>query len=292
MLTYFARHSSELDIDHDTFSMLWKDDYISIHYPHSINSDFDDGDCQSLNPDDYEGSAKSSLTALRELAEFGGYVFAVYRNFDGGKIGFVSPDSKIELLKGKWGELNGLDGREAILKSIKLVNVQNLSPEQCISLKSVQPRQGTFVRWHKVGTRVKSLLSGSKELNVGSLTPDLQEVMCMEFLRLEQAGKYDLPVLKNTLVPVGRTMKDIDIIGSTSEGNKIYVQVTFHDLLEAHWKLNKLDGYSTSENFTVFFCKCAEPQRINRHHIFPLDLVFQEFCVNSAQGAMWFEQVK
>lgn len=292
MLTYFARHSSYLDIDDETFSRLWDEDYISIHYPHNINIPFDNGDSCSLNPDDYEGSGRSSLVALRELAEFGGYVFAVYRPFEGGKIGYVRPNSEIELLKGRWGNQNGLDGREAVLKSIKLENVQNLSPAQCISLKSVQPRQGTFVRWHKVGTRVKSLLNGNKELNVGSLTPDLQEVMCMEFLRLDLVSKYGLPILKHTLAPVGRTMKDVDIIGATVEGNKIYAQVTFHQLTDAYWKLNKLNGYSSDENYTLFFCKCTEPQVINGHNVFPIDLVFDEFCIKSNEGANWFEQVK
>ena len=291
MKTYFSRHSSDLDIDRNTFDQLWKDDYIAIHYPHDKHDSFKSGDATSLNPGDYEKTAKSSLRALVELAKNGGYVFAVYNHHHGGKIGFVSPNSKIELLNGKWGSRNGLEGRDAVLKAIKLETPKNLTADECISLKSVQPRQGTFVRWHKVGSRVKSLLNGKTERNVGSLTPDLQEVMCMEFLRTDLTKKYLLPKLAYTLSPVGRTMKDVDIIGSTEDKKLIYSQVTFHKLESGKWKLNKLDNYSGSNNHTVFFCKCDNPSKINNHHIFPIDLVFEEFCINSSQGQNWFQQV-
>lgn len=292
MKTYFSRHSSDLDLDRDTFTRLWDDNYIAIHYPHDKHDSFKNGDATSLDPEDYEKTAKSSLKALVELAKNGGYVFAVYKHYFGGKIGYVSPNTQIELLSGKWGKRWDLEGRDAVLKAIKLEKPINLSADECISLKSVQPRQGTFVRWHKVGSRVKSLLNGKTEINVGSLTPDLQEVMCMEFLRTDNTKKYSLPQLAHTLSPVGRTMKDVDIIGATENNQLIYSQVTFHELNSAQWKLNKLDHYTSENNYTIFFCKCDAPSKVNGHHVFPLDLVFEEFCVKNSQGRNWFQQVK
>lgn len=295
MNTYFVRHSSKLDLDGTTLNQLWNDDYIALHYPCDNRNDFSSGDAKSTNPEDYSGKysgkASSCLKTFKELAKNGGYVFSVYKNNPGGKIGYVAPDSKIELLSGVWGQKNGCDGREAILKVIKLNGAKNLSAQGSISLKSVQPRQGTACRWWKVGSRVESLYTGKTENVVGSLTPDLQEVMCMEFLRTETAGKYSLPILKYTLSPVGRTLKDLDIFGITDNNNYISAQVTYHSIGAADWKLKKLNSYSKKNDFTIYFCKCKEREIIDGHIIFPLDLVFEEFCTKDKLGKEWFKRV-
>ena len=291
MNTYFVRHSSQLDLDTATLSQLWDKNYIALHYPHDNFDDFANGDATSTNPKDYTGTASSCLKTFQEMAKNGGYVFSVYKNKSGGKIGYVEPNSQVELLYGSWGTKNGYDGREAILKVIKLNGSKNLSAQDSISLKSVQPRQGTACRWWKVGSRVKSLYTGKVESVVGSLTPDLQEVMCMEFLRTEAAERYDLPILKYTLSPVGRTLKDLDILGITDENNFISAQVTYHSIGSADWKLKKLNSYSRKNDFTIYFCKCKEPTKIDGHIIFPLELVFKEFCIKNDLGKEWFERV-
>ena len=289
--TYFVRHSSKLDLDNYTLGLLWDGDYVGIHYPHDIHGTFSKHDAKSTDPKDYEGTAKSCMNKFQEIAKNGGYIFAVYKHQSGGKIGYVEPNSKVELLHGVWGSKNGNEGREAILKVLKLMSPKNLSAQESISLKSVQPRQGTTCQWRKVGSRVEALLNGKIDSVVGSLTPDLQEVMCMEFLRTEAAKKYALPILKYTLSPVGRTLKDLDILGMTDGSDFISAQVTYHALGAADWKLKKLNNYATKDNFTIYFCKCKEPTNIDGHIIFPLDLVFKEFCLESKLGAKWFKKV-
>jgi hypothetical protein len=291
MITYFVRHSSDLDLSEVTLNQLWTDDYVALHYPHDNYDSFSNGDSTSTNPEDYSGTAKSCLKTFHELAKNGGYVFSVYKNKSGGKIGYVAPYSKVELLSGVWGDKNGCDGREAILKVIKLDGSKNLTAQESISLKSVQPRQGTACRWWKIGSRVKSLYTGVTEHVVGSLTPDLQEVMCMEFLRIDVARKYSLPILKYSLSPVGRTLKDLDIFGITAQNDFISAQVTYHSIGAADWKLEKLNDYSKNNDFTIYFCKCEKPTIINGHIIFPLDLVFEEFCINDKLGKEWFKRV-
>ena len=229
---------------------------------------------------------------LITFAKAVGIFFSVYWNKAGGKIGFVNPGSKIELLKGVWRDNSKYAGRDAILKAVKLDRVRNLSASECISLTSVQPRLGTIVQWHKVGERVKFLLEGVMEPTVGSLTPDLQEVMCMEFLRSDKTKKYSLPKLEYTLAPVGRTMKDVDIVGATSEGKLIYAQVTFSRLESAGWKLAKLDAYSAENQYTILFCRCDSPSIDKSHIIFPIELVFEEFCLKSENGINWFGNIK
>lgn len=286
--TYFIRHSSALDADTETLEALWSENRIAIHYPHDLSGTFEDGDSQSLNPSDYAGNARSALHRLHELAQNGGYVFATYRRKAGGKVGFVKPGSAVELFRGAWGAKNNLHGRAAALKSLKLTQVRNLAAEEAISLTAVQPRQGTFCRWWKVGKRVVAIVEGDQSIGLGSLTPDLQEVMCMEYLRTEKAKKRGLPILRHTLMPVGRTMKDIDILGVSESGKIISAQVTFKCLSANGPKLKKLDPYGAQGNDTIYFCKCKHLQEINGHLVFPLQQVFDDFCVDDPVGKEWF----
>lgn len=286
--TYFIRHSSALDVDASTLDALWAEDRIAIHYPHNAISAFEDGDSRSLNPADYAGHAKSALQRLHELARNGGYVFATYRGKPGGKVGYVTPGSSVELFWGTWGSKNNYKDRDAILKALQLTQVRNLAAEEAISLTAVQPRQGTFCRWKKVDQRVVALTKGVPATGLGSLTPDLQEVMCMEYLRTADARKRGLPVLRHTLMPVGRTMKDIDIFGITESGKILSAQVTYKALDPTGPKLRKLDPYRWQGNETIYFCQCEYPHEINGHIIFPLQKVFEDFCLGNEGGRAWF----
>ncbi|MEJ2452237.1 MAG: hypothetical protein P8047_16515, partial [Gammaproteobacteria bacterium] len=142
--TYFVRHSSDLDVDRDTLNKMWNEDYFGIHYPFDKTESSHQNDSSSLEPSMYEGSAKSSLERMHKIAEEGGYVFAAYRGRDGAKIGYVKPGSAVVLLSGQWNTRDGKPPRKALLKVIKFDRSRNLSAEQSISLKSVQPRQGTL----------------------------------------------------------------------------------------------------------------------------------------------------
>lgn len=289
--TYFIRHSSALDVDAATLDALWLEDRIAIHYPRDETGTFEQGDSRSLNPAAYVGRAKAALQRLGKLARDGGYVFATYRGRPGGKIGYVPPGSPVEIFTGSWGNKNNRKGREAILKSLRLQQVRNLAAEEAISLTAVQPRQGTFCQWRKVGQRVTALVTGASPTGLGSLTPDLQEVMCMEYLRTVDAEKRGLPTLRHTLMPVGRTMKDIDILAVAASGKLLSAQVTYEQLSPAGRKLRKLDPYRMQGNHTIYFCRCDRLQEINGHTVFPLQQVFDDFCINSRAGREWFRIV-
>lgn len=287
--TYFIRHGSALDIDAQSIESLWSNDCVAIHYPHDKSGVFAQGDSRSLVPSDYVGNAKSCMQRMLDLARDGGYVFATYRGKPGGKVGYVAPGSEVELFPGTWGKKNKLEGRPAVLKALRLAEARNLSAEESISLKAVQPRQGTFCRWRSVGKRVEAIMSGVAPSELLSLTPDLQEVMCMEYLRTEAARKRGLPVLRHTLMPVGRTLKDIDIFGISETGRIISAQVTYKLLEPNGSKLRKLDAYLQSGGHTIYFCRCKEQQEIEGHIIFPLQWVFEEFCLGDEFGKKWFE---
>lgn len=293
MNTYFVRHSSALDVDTQTLKELWDGDFIGIHYPHDNTGENPDEDSHSLEPSDYAGTARNTLARLKKIGREGGYIFGVYRGYDGGKIGHIQPGTEVELFSGKWGNKNGHKGRDARLKVLKVTNVRNLNAFESLSLTKSQPRQGTLCRWHKVGGRVDSLVSGKINKVVGSLTPDLQEVMCMEFLRSAKATELGLPKIIHTLAPVGRTLKDLDVLAIGEDLNPISVQVTYHDINSgaAQRKLNKLTPYLEKSGKTILFCNCEAISEMNGHIIFPLEVVFKEFCGNTVSGAAWFNLV-
>lgn len=288
MQTFFCRHSSKLDIDNHTFNRLWENDIMAIHYPEAKHGWDQENDCESINPNDYTGSAKKALNALHKISKNGGYVFSVYENQDNYKIGYVEPGTEIEIIKGKWGNKNGLDGRVAILKTLKFKRSIELNPIDAISLTCAQPRQGTLCVWSAAGNRVQSIMEGNERQKVLSdLTPDLQEVLCSEFLR--SGIDATLPKLSSLLTPVGRTMKDVDIIGLTNSGKRVLVQVTY--LVEPTWKIEKLEKYKSQKNTDlILFCKTEEPRNQNGIIIYSIDEAFKKFT-SSETGKSWIEQI-
>jgi hypothetical protein len=61
---------------------------------------------------------------------------------------------------------------------------------------------------------------------VESLAPSQLEVLCEEYLRVENRKMKDLPRLKMLVAPIGGSMKDIDIAGLDSNGHYIFAQVS------------------------------------------------------------------
>lgn len=292
MKTYFIRHSSKLDIDSSTMNKLWKYNKVGIHFPHNNKGKLEKYDSKSINPEDYKGNAKSKMKILTNLAQSGGYVYSVYRNINEIKVGFVPQHSKVKILKGKWGTKNGYNNREAILKVISLTKVKNLSKVESISLNSVQPRQGTLCVWSKVGSRVKNLVNNSTAVKkLIDLSPDQQEVMCMEFLRLNIAEINGLPRIATTLTPIGRTMKDVDIYALSTKSEKIICQVSFINFNKSSLKFNKLLPYAKGKTKTIYFCNISNKTIINNVIVFPLSKVFYLFCKKTQVGKIWLKKL-
>ena len=293
MKTFFIRHSSRLDIDEKTLSQLWKKNYIGIHYPKDKNIKFNKYDSKSTDPNDYLGKSKSALKILNNLASEGGYVFSVYKGYPGAKIGYIPPKSKIKLLRGKWGNLNNYEGREAILKVVKLSKTKILNRTETISFNSIQPQQGTICVWSKVGVRIERLVEDKiLKKTFSYLTTDQQEVMCMEFMRLKESLKVGLPRIATTLTPVGRTMKDVDIFAISSEQKFIICKVTNYKFLNATNKLNLLIPLTKTKNtITILFCDIENEKFINGVLIFPIKKVFKLFCKETTIGKAWLKML-
>ena len=131
MNTFFVRHGSKLDISDGTYQALINDKRIAIHYPHDRYSKGSGIDSESLDVSDYDGRAATSLKILKKLARDGGYVCATYKFGSTCIVGKVEPNSSIDRIRGKW---RSQPEREAVLKSIKLLEFMPVRPEQKLNL--------------------------------------------------------------------------------------------------------------------------------------------------------------
>jgi len=287
MDTYFARHTSELDIDQNTRNILWENDLIAIHFPQQKGV-LQGSDNRSLDPNDYDFSGRKAINALNRLADQGGYVCAQYHGFDDIKVGRVKEHSSIILLEGKWGNANKLEGRMAVLKTLKLSNVRHIKPYEYAYINVGRPRQGTLMRWHSVGERIKNIVEKRAcAVEFENLFPSQQEIMCCEFLRTSVAVTMSLPVLESLTLPIGRTMKDIDFMGVSSDGKPIIAQVTHLPIERSQWKIDQLQKYADpSGSHLLLFCDCDGISAVGVITTIPIKQVYAKF-IDTDKGKRW-----
>ena len=280
MNTYFIRHTVDLDIDDETRQRLWDERRIAIHYPHDKHSKLNDHDNKSTDPGDYSGSGLSCMTILSELGSEGGYVCAQYYPRPERLVGCVKPGSHIELLEGTWGSRNGLDGRHAILKTLRLTRTKVVKPVDYAVLQVGRPRQGAIKRWPSARETIKNLVEDvTNKPALCDLSESQQEILCSEFLRLPQAEKLGLPRLAHLRLPTGRTMPDIDIIGIATDGKPLLAQVTYASLSNAEWKLDRLALYQDHKRaHLVLFCNCSAQTTSQGVTIFPIEQAYRIFA--------------
>jgi hypothetical protein len=295
MDTFFIRHkSSASGVDNRTRTQMWRERRVFIHFPRDSRSGRQpSGDSRSLDPNNYTGSAKYRLKALNELARNGGYVCAHYPEHSQWLVGFVQPSSSIQLRRGKWKEKpskrhNGV----AIIKTLRLSKHRLVEPANYALLQTVQPRQGTIMRWHKARDLVEALvLRRRPKIAFDLLAGGHQEALCAEFLRRRIATHFGLPQLDCLLCDVGRTMKDLDIFGLATDGRKIFAQVTHDSLEQAMWKLKALQKFKKGgRGHLVLFCDCGKQEHQNSVIIFPIREVYRSF-VATPTGKRWLRNI-
>lgn len=111
------------------------------------------------------------------------------------------------------------------------------------------------------------------ERKIENLTPSQQETVCAEYLR-KQNSKM-IPVLEHMLLPVGRTLKDIDLYGYTRSGKELFAQVTNYSLenKEIYEKIQSLLDYSSPETELVLFCNHENIETKKGYTVIPLSAV-------------------
>jgi hypothetical protein len=226
---------------------------------------------------------------LNELSNNGGYVCAQYRGYEACLIGRVSPGTPIEPVYAQWRR-SSYDNprRPAVLKTVRLDRVKIVSPLDHAVLLVGRPIRGTFMRWPNARDTIRALVEGEPlSVNVGRLSPDQQEIMCSEFLRTPEATAMGLPRLEHLLLPTGRTLKDLDILGIASDGHPLCAQVTLADRVQAAWKLERMKAYATdSSAHLILFCRTTEAETANGVHVRSIEEVFRCFRA-TASGRRW-----
>lgn len=291
MDTYFIRHTDELDIDDATRRKLWEERRIAIHFPREKDGKLHKRDNPSLDLGDYANRDRRAMRALIALAKDGAYVCAEYFQRNECVLGYIKPASSIELFRGTWGSSNECDGREAILKSLRLEKVKLIRPCHSAVILVGRPRQGTITRWKIAGKTIENIVEGKRtKPTLGLLSNAQQEILCSEFLRSSGTERLGFPKLVHLLLPVGRTMRGIDICGISESGSMVFAQVTYLDLEHCDAKLDALVQYRDAEkNDLVLFCNCAEPTEKSGIRIFPLRTVYDAFATTET-GKLWIER--
>lgn len=267
MKTFFVRHTRVLPVSDATVASLFSDQRIALHYPGAGPTD-----SESRDPTSYTARGDQvAIRALVELAQVGGYVWAEYRTTGVAYIGKVLPGSEIELRRSEWVRRD--PGREAVLKTLQLKNVRKVLPNELLALRATRPRQGTIARWRKAGRTVEKLVERQPlSFSLQLLSPGQLETMCAEFLRSARPG---YPTLDALLMPVGRTMKDLDFYGLSDSGRRVLAQVTFHraDSDRGRRKLEALAEYAGSNVELLLFCECQEMGESGGVRLVPLQQV-------------------
>lgn len=183
---------------------------------------------KSADPDAYKGkSAKQAMIRLGKFCNEGGMVAADYSALKTGYmlIGFISPGSKIEILSA------------AGYGFYKAVTIENAKEISCLTypvLLSRRPRMGGVLSdWSDVRPVLEAAYHG-KALppEAKSLSSSQLEILCYEYLR--ETGR-----LTHLLLPIGRSLPNIDILGIFENGNRVAAQVTFSEdtkNLSEKWK--------------------------------------------------------
>jgi len=164
-------------------------------------------------------------------------------------------------------------GKPAKLKALPLSQVTIIEPSGRMSMRACRPRRGTIARWHVVGDRLADLIENrNAEPSWDSLAPDLQETLCVEFLREHSISQ--LPRLAYLLMPFGRTLADVDIVGMDTEHRRIIAQVTHYDEKAARDKIGSLREYAGKNNVLVLFCRASGLKQTEGILVVPVEWVW------------------
>jgi hypothetical protein len=198
-------------------------------------------DKKSTDPDDYKTpAARKALRRLWNYCKLGAIVGADFTSADGDTmlVGRIKPRSQVKP--------ESFD--KYIYKTVQLHDVKRISLRKCQLLSALRPRQTTIIGWPSARMYLEALMHGRDiPFEVNSLDPNRLEVLCYEYLRREG-------LLAALLMPIGRTMQDVDIFGINTDGKKVIVQVTHNrNQDEIQDKLERLRKYTSLGALLFFF---------------------------------------
>lgn len=209
MDVYFIRHKMGLPENEKTLKKtlekMWDAHVIAMDYESTT----------SVNPTGYSKAGEKALSLFKKFSAEGAIVAADYSIYDPTKmlIGIVEKGTHI---------IEEFDG-DKNYKTMKLKDIREVKYLDYPVLSALRPRLTTITKWPSAKKQVKAALF-EKPLDdeVTSLSPSQLEVICYEYLK-------HIGLIDSLLLPIGRTLPDIDIIGLDKSNNKVIAQVTFND---------------------------------------------------------------
>lgn len=228
MQAVFIRH--KMTSTPDILKDLWSKRLIAVHY----------ADIPSTNPQDYEKAGRQALKRLWDYCSLGAVVGATFTTIKRTEM-LVG-----EITKGAQVKITEYDG--LIYKTVQLENVCEISFRDYPVLWAIRPRQATVTGWASAQRYLEAILNRENLPRiVSSLAPSQLEVICQEYLRIKG-------YLHALILPIGRTLPDIDIYGIDEHGGTIIGQVTqSRNPAEISKKLARLKSYQDKETKLVFF---------------------------------------
>ena len=213
---------------------------------------------------------------------------AHYRGRESCLIGRVEPGSTIEPLEAQWRCTDFPGGRIAALKTLRLIDVREVAPEDHAVILVGRPIRGTFMRWPSARDTIANLVEGRPlTFQLDRLSPRQHEVLCAEFLRLPDAEAMGLPTLRHLVLPTGRTMKDLDLVGVATDGRRLLAQVTLDRLENVGWKVQRLLAYGgDGTTHLILFCRVDGDRAEGPVLIRSIDAAYDAF-IASPGGCAW-----
>jgi len=276
MKSYFIRHTKKILVPHEEINKLWDENRVAIHFPGKGEKDL-----ESIEIKDYESdpAARIAIKCFNELKCNGGYIWAEYHTQSSVKIGKIKPNS-FEYRNTIWSKDCDKPKREqgdtAILKTLQMENVKEIKSGQAMSLRAAKPRQGTIREWKNIGSKLECLVEGKPIVkNWNNLSPEQLETVCTEYPRKPDLENY--PKLEHLLLPIGRTLEDVDIYGYSADTREIFAQVTHYKMSHPNCrqKIKKLKHYKNKNIYKVFFCDCDDPKKEDDILVIPTTKVFE-----------------
>lgn len=237
---------------------LWRDRRIALHYDESWSTD----------PEDYAPSGRKALNRLWGYCEAGAVVGAVFRTIRPASmlVGEIEAGSVVEPLKYSDPET----GESFIYKTVQLIRAREVSFRDYPLLAGIQPRMAAITGWPSARDYLMAILGHTTlPQRVTSLHPSQLEVLCYEYLR----WRNDIAAL---LLPIGRNMLDIDIVGIGSSCT-VLAQVTHTTASrEIFDKLQRLKNYEGADGRLLFFGPASAKIESNNTEFIGIEKVFED----------------
>jgi hypothetical protein len=162
-------------------------------------------------------------------------------------VGYVEAGAEV-----KYPELPDGAGGTGVYKAVEFDDYTQVRYVECPVIFTASARQGSsFANWKNEARKVVRGIALDEEVprNVFSLSDGQFELLCDTWLGLQYNGYY-------LRLPVGKTMKDIDIISTADNVGEIAAQVTLQDNRDKVVdKVERLKPYGTESTNKYMFAR-------------------------------------